>query len=148
MRIAMTPAKLASRITAALLIVLTPSLARGQGSRWMIVAAYDNFAVFVDTSGMVRQPTGTYFAWIKTVYSHPKPSLKTGAVVAHSIAHDEVNCDTRQFRSGAGATYNAAGTTIETFDSQFTEWQDPFPESLGEDIVVGVCDKVRPTWRR
>lgn len=108
---------------------------------WELVATANNG----DKYYMKREKVNSYGnpkVWtketLKSTYYY-SGNKKIPITNATSMTLREFDCSNRRFMLLAGTTYNSKGNTVESFNSEISDWVYVSPESIGEALLNFVC---------
>jgi len=96
--------------------------------RWRPLGGRAGETIFVDAKTMAFAPDIAPALWLKTV----------GKESAYTVDAYEFNCSTRSINRTSTVDYDANGNVIRSSDAE-TGWQRTVPDSLGEQLLNGMC---------
>ena len=112
--------------------------AQSQAATWVRVGSSNSAVVYIDTDSLTGSPRGV-IGWAKWVYV-PAPNRK----YAEAKVRKRYDCAARTSKLLASVNYTASGSVASSFT--FAEYESSadavVPESLGESILDGVCERV------
>ena len=128
-----------------LLLLLLATSARAQKpDRWFAIAANPTYTLRVDKSTVVHSSPSLLRVWVKADLHEGQPlSTDDPRITFQWIDHEEVDCGARTMRTVSSTDYDQYGRVLFTFADEQSAFHEPVPDTIGDDIVTGVCKYFR-----
>ncbi len=111
----------------------------------MRLAEDERIAIDVDTTLVGRPAPNELLVWIRERFSPPRPLDSNPKLKYSSLKlRFKIDCGAWEMSIGMAVYYDADGMVLETESPTYTPPQSPIPDSIGEDVVKGVCARVLP----
>lgn len=122
-------------------VLLFPSLASGQSTRWVRLSkdTLKAGAEFLDYQTLSETPDGVS-AWIRVRRGQSRDTL-LGKRVASAKVHYLVDCVGKKYDLIGGVRYDAAGYVIASWEApkELYNLTAPIPDTVGEDDMEAIC---------
>lgn len=127
----------------ALMLLLLAAPLCAQSTRWVRLAGDAEGSLLLDTSSVVRETPNVVKVWVKHQFTHAHPLSDTDTRLTISwLSRSEIDCEARTIKGVSFTQYGQDGTVLHASETPNAAFLEVEPESIGENIVIGVCKYV------